>query len=181
MDPEFILSIYNTEFPGLDTLSFMELLREDYYYPARPDGAGWLQRAYCSYTASCPMKIQYTGSRLKCGNCDACRHQSSWKKADINSSECGMWETRKVPAVADGVATELPQTYVDEKGYTQRYYTDFAGATRIYYGTQKSGYRYCVRRNGKIQTNEDISCNGHLYVGPGGNFTLGIESGPTRL
>lgn len=179
MDPDFILSIYNRDFPGLHTLDFMDLMAENYFYPNRADGAGWLQQAYRSFTRSCPRKVVYTGKRFKCGKCDVCKFQATWIKKD--GVECGSWEKNFVPAVPDDIPTELPQTYVDEKGFTQRYYHDYAGSTRIYYGNEESGYWYCVRRNGKIETNEDISCNGHRYVGPGGGMHLGIESGPTRL
>lgn len=180
MDPDFILGIYNPDFPGLETLDLMDLMGEDYVFPDREDGAGWLQRAFLGRTKVCPKRIRYTGRILKCGDCDLCKHQSAWVKGASKDS-CGSWETKQEPAVPDDVPVELPQTYVDEKGFTQRYYTDFAGVTRIYYGNQKTGYRYCIKRNGKIQDNEDVVCNGHLYVPGGGDFLWGIESGPPRL
>ena len=125
----------------------------------------------------------FTGKRFKCGefDCDLCKREPLWIKKAIPKSQCGTWETFQEPAVPDDVPTELPQTYEDELGITRRYYTDYSGATRIYYGNKKAGYHYCVRRNGKIQTNEDISCNGHMYVSGSGGMPLGIESGPTRL
>ena len=181
MDPDFILSIYNKDFPGLESLSLMDLMGDDYYYPEHSDGAGWLQRAYKGFSKTCPQTVRYTGKRFKCGqrDCELCKREPQWvKKSGV---ACGTWETYLEPAVQDDVPTELPQTYVDEKGVEHRYYTDYSGLSRIYYGNKKNGYRYCVRRNGRIQTNEDISCNGHLYVPPGGNMPLGVESGPTRL
>lgn len=181
LDPDFILSIYNKDFPGLETLTIMDLMGDDYYYPEYSDGAGWLQRAFKGSSKTCPMTLRYSGKRFKCGksDCELCRREPLWiKKAD---AACGSWDTFLEPAVPDDVPTELPQTYVDEQGFTQRYYTDYSGVSRIYYGNRKSGYRYCIRRNGKIQTNEEIACNGHLYVPPGGGMAQGIESGPTRL
>ena len=181
MDPDFILSIYNRDFPGLHTLDFMDLMEENYLYPARSDGAGWLQQAYRVFTPRCPQKVVYTGKRFKCGDCDVCKYQATWIKKKMDKSSCGTWETTLEPAVPDNEPTELPQTYVDEKGVARRYFRDYDGISRIYYGNAESGYWYCCRKNGKIQNNEDIACNSHQYVPPGGGMNLGIESGPTRL
>lgn len=181
MDPDFILSIYNRDFPGVDSLSFEDLMARNYFYPEYSDGAGWLQRAFISHVKKCPTKLRYTGKRFKCGekDCTLCKREYQWiKKAGV---VCGTWETYLEPAVPDNVPTELPQTYVDEMGTTRRYFYDYSNATRIYYGNEKDGYRYCVRWNGKIQTNEDVSCNGHRYVSGSGGMPHGIESGPTRL
>jgi hypothetical protein len=157
-----------------------ELFGTAYYYPNRSDGAGWLQRAYWGRVTTAPKKVRYTGRRLKCGACDQCKYESSWVKG-ASIAECGSWEYELEPAVQDNVPTELPQTYEDEKGVVRRYYTDYAGVTRIYYGTEAHGYRYCIRKYGEILNNEDVSCNGHAYVGGGGHMSLGIESGPSRL
>lgn len=180
MDPDFILSIYNSDFPGLDTLDFKELLSDDYFYPNRSDGAGWLQQAHRVRIRRCPQKVVYTGKKVKCGSCDKCRFQSQWVKG-ASTANCGSWEITYEPAVEDDVPIELPQTYVDEKGVTRRYFNDYANSTRVYYGNKDDGYFYCVKRNGKFQTNEDISCEGHLWTPSGGNMSLGIESGPSRL
>ena len=159
MDPDFILGIYNLRFPGVDTLSPQEIFGRQYFFPLRADGAGWLQRAYLARVNACPTRVVYTGKILSDGSP----------------------EIQLEPAVPDNVPTELPQTYVDDRGETRRYYEDYADVTRVYYGTEKTGYHYYLKQNGKIRTNEDISCRGRLWHGRGGSMHQGTESGPPRL
>ena len=157
-DPDFIRSIYNTAFPGVDAIDPIRIFERSYFFPDDPNGAGWLQRAYLARVGKCPTRIVYTGKVLPDGT----------------------KETTTEPAVPDDTVTELAQTYVDAEGVLRRYYTDFANATRVYYGNRKTGYYYYVKRNGRIQTNEKISCDGNVYCGSG-TMSPGTGSGPDRL
>lgn len=157
-DPDFIRSIYNTAFPGVDSIDPMRIFEKSYFFPTDPNGAGWLQRAYLIRAAQCPTRVVYTGRKLQDGT-------------DEITYEL---------AVPDNTVTELEQTYTDEKGELRRYYRDFSDATRVYYGTRKTGYYYYVKRKGKILTNEKVSCDGNTYSS-GGTMRRGTGSGPSRL
>ncbi len=159
-DPDYMRSIWNPDFPGIDHIDPERIFEGKYTFQYDSAGAGWLQQAYVGTASICPVRVERTGK--------------------INQD--GSYETRTVPAVEDGTVTELPQMYVDENGKRQRYYDDYAGVTRIYFGSEKTGYRYLLKRNGKIYTKEDVACDGRLYYGgsPGG-MTHGTQSGPPRL
>ena len=158
-DPDFIRAIYNTEFPGVDAIDPRRIFERSYFFPDDPQGAGWLQRAHLIRVGQCPTRVVYTGKMLPNGE----------------------WESRTEPAVPDDTVTELPQTYTDSQGKVRRHYTDFANATRVYFGSARTGYFYYVKRNGRIQTHEAVSCDGNIYSGPGGTMRQGTGGGPPRL
>ncbi|MBQ4106039.1 MAG: hypothetical protein IJC73_00485 [Lentisphaeria bacterium] len=53
-DERFLKSIYNPDFPGVDSLSPEVIFGGAYLYEDTPDGAGWLQEAFLFRAASAP-------------------------------------------------------------------------------------------------------------------------------
>lgn len=53
-DETYMKSIYNTEFSGVDALPATTIFGESYYYPADPNGAGWLQQAWIGEVSATP-------------------------------------------------------------------------------------------------------------------------------
>lgn len=153
-DENYLKSIYNTEFGGVDGVTPRILFTDLYKFPHNPAGAGWLQQAWMGRVSERPYVWVDDLSKEPTEDANGNKH----------------WPQKKKYLVEEDKVTTVTEPIIEPDG-----------AIRTYYGNDRIGYQYFLTRNGRILTNEDIACGPARWKPGSGGFDPGTNTGPPRL
>ncbi|MBQ9787977.1 MAG: hypothetical protein IJW31_00045 [Lentisphaeria bacterium] len=151
-DPDFRKRGYNTDFRGLDNIPLAMLFTDEYKYPNRVDGAGWLQQPCLRETANPPPGAQGDGLYLFTKEIAEKLNEELRKKYELS-----LMNKKPIELV------QYPVPESDEKW--------------VFKETQ-----YLVIKNGKIFDNENDPVKGcGAFTGHNGLYYPGVNTGPSYL